>query len=171
MYEYINVLYESSRLDTSQLVSLADFFGHVSYKIIPLTLQYCVQLSSIVEYMLYNNNNPCNTSSNNEYIYEIACYTLLNILQPFAQLIYDTRTFASGTGSVSGSGPGTGSSMVNNRFRDVSKEDRIEKCELCYTIYIRIKHKIDIIRKIYKKNMKVQYILIQLIPLLDLATA
>ena len=152
MYEYINVLYESSRLDCTQLVSLADFFGHVSYKIIPLTLQYCVQLSSIIEYML------CNNSNSNEYIHEIACYTLLNILQPFAQLIYDTRSTNT-------------ASMVNNRFRDVSKEDRIEKCELCYTIYIRIKHKIDIIRKIYKKNMKLQYILIQLIPLLDLATA
>jgi WD40 repeat protein len=142
LMDYLNVIYEGSKLDVSQMIILSDFFISVNFRKISLTLSHCLFLSQILDGMLHEKS---------EYFIQASIIAYTQILQPFAQLIYETRGMYT-PGSV-----------------DISKEERLSKCNSCFTILCRTRKRIETVKKLFKKDSRISQYILQLTPLVDLA--
>lgn len=144
--EYLKVIHEGSRLDPSQMITLNDFFASINLKSIGLTLTHCLQMLQFFDTMLYDKSETCLTT---------AVHSLVVLLQAFADLIHDTRHSMNGA------------SMV-----DLSKEERLQKCNSCVHILLRMKSSpLELIKKTYRKSNRLYTLLNQLQPLIDLAVS
>ena len=144
--DYLKVLHEGSRLDPSNMITLNDFFASINLKSIGLNLTHCLNMLQIFDTMLYDKSEICISTT---------VQSLVVLLQAFADLIHDTRHSL------------TGASMV-----DISKEERLQKCNSCVSILSRMKtNRIEYIKKTYRKSNRIYTLLIQLQPLIDLAVS
>lgn len=157
--DYLNVIYESSQLDATQMITLGDFVTAVgpSLRSVGFTLAHTCRLSRIFESMI---------SDKSEHVLRAGLQAFIYVLQLFAQLIYDTRSCVI-FGSV-----------------DLSHEDRLRKCNDIYTIICRVRKRIETVKKhamgAIKREIRdgqesgtsgsaIQQLLLQLTPLVDLA--
>ena len=126
MVTQLQSMYEGSRHDRIQLFALADFFTSANLASCTLTLDVCVNLLPILEPM---------SSDQTEYIVHASLTGILFLLEAFGDLIRQTRATMSVGGAV-----------------DLSREERLLKCNTCHAILLRIKNNLLSIKSRYRND-------------------
>jgi hypothetical protein len=152
---------------------LADFFKAVQLRGNGVNLDFCMGILPVLEDMMSPTTTTTSSTpsvvmggffspvaaSNNrtsggpsEYVVESVLKSLIALCEGFGELIYSTRALGSNHGGV-----------------DLSREDRLKKCNACYTVLERLKLKIRPLRLQYRRstNLVLLELLDKIEPLLD----
>lgn len=108
----IQSMHEGSRHDSNQIFPVADFFTSADLGACSLNLDICVALLPVLEAM---------TNVPTEYIVQAALKGITVLQEAFGDLIRQTRA----TMSIGGV--------------DLSREERLNKCNACHSIFVRVK--------------------------------
>lgn len=113
--------------DPKQLIAAADFFGAIELRGHGMNLAACSKILPVLEGML---------DGNLECLALAALRTMVTLIEVFGDLIRQTRSV-----------------MVAGGV-DLSREDRLQKCNACHIVLCRIRARLDAIRLKYRKSRK-----------------
>lgn len=137
--EHLEVLGDAMVLDNPQNASIiVDFLMGVDFQGNFLSLDACVKLLPIVDSVVTYTTSRVQPTD----VIVFACYkTLVALAQGFGELIRNTR-----------------SAMVAGGV-DLSREERLNKCNLCYQVFNKAKQRLDIVRHQYRQHSRVVTVL------------
>lgn len=128
--EYLTSIEASSNHDTIQLGVIADFMSAVDLKSCNnITLNNCPYLLSMLELFV---------SINFPRLVLVSLQWVISLHESFGTLIRQTRC------------------VVLSNGVDLSREERLNKCNACHNVFCRIKLKLDSLRNYYRKNIGVR---------------
>ena len=125
----LQMLHEGSLLDNRQLTVIVHFFNAVEFRGSGVNLDLCCQLLPILVTLL--TQEYC--LQFDHYILA-ALHTIKSLLEAFGDLIRQTRAVVVAGGV------------------DLSREDRLQKCNRCYNLFCKIRDGIDKIKRLHRKN-------------------
>lgn len=126
--------------DPKQLIPAADFFAAIELRGHGMNLAACVKILPVLEGML---------DGNIECLAFASLRTMVILVEVFGDLIRQTRSV-----------------MVAGGV-DLSREDRLQKCNACHAVLCRMRTRLDSIRKKYPKSRKFLEVLSQAQNILD----
>jgi katanin p80 WD40 repeat-containing subunit B1 len=145
--EYIETISKGTVHDPSQLILLADLFLSVELKGSNFTLDFCVGFMVVLESMI-----SINERLSVNVVVSAALKGFTELCDGFGELIRSSRAMKmSGGGGV-----------------DLSREERLRKCNVCHAVVDRLKGKLDRIRQIHRTDTKLLRIIDRLTPLIEL---
>ncbi len=140
--EHLSTLYDSAKHDTSLLITVADFFTAIELRGNGLSLDLCAKIMPFLEQLL---TTPEGWAS--EYITSAVVKSFNSLLRAFGDLI--VQTISTYNNVVTGN---------NNRHQlgvDISREQRIERCSICYEILSRLEKRLDSMKLTHRKNLQI----------------
>jgi WD40 repeat protein len=120
---------------------LTDFFSALSFEHQKLNLDSCVTILPIIENML---NTASSHKTSSEYIVIVVYKALIELASLFGELIRSTRSIIS-IGGISGV--------------DISREERLRKCNICYDAFKRAKQRVEVYSYQFKQNTEIKDLL------------
>jgi hypothetical protein len=145
--EHLGVIIESASLDKTQLFLLADFLNSIEIKQADINLDGCARMLELLDTM----TNGLDGAGSARVVSGVL-KSMISLLDAFAELIRSTRAAISiGV--------------------DLSKEERIKKCNICYQVVHRMKMRMDQLRHQHRKDKKIQALIVKATPLIDVATS
>jgi hypothetical protein len=137
--EHLEVLGEAMILDNPQNASIiVDFLMGVDFRGNFLSLDACVKLLPIIDNVVTYTTSRVQPTD----VVVFSCYkSLVALAQGFGELIRSTR-----------------SAMIAGGV-DLSREERLNKCNACYQIFNKAKQRLDIVRHQYRQSSRVATVL------------
>lgn len=123
------------------LFILSDFFAAMNLQHQHLTLDACVKILPILDDMLL----ACNQNKSSEQVVFAAYKSLVSLALAFGELIRSTRS------SIS----------IGQKGVDLSREARLEKCNICYDVFQKARQRIELMKYQYRNNQEMNEILDQ----------
>jgi hypothetical protein len=120
---------------------LTDFFSALSFEHQKLNLDSCVTILPIIENML---NTASSHKTSSDYIVIVVYKALIELASVFGELIRSTRSIIS-IGGISGV--------------DISREERLRKCNVCYDTFKRAKQRVEVYSHQFKQNTEIKDLL------------
>jgi hypothetical protein len=124
---HLTTLQVLAQQDPKQLFSAADFFNSIELRGHGMNLEYCTKILPVLESMM---------DSGQEHQILSAMKTTVTLCEVFGELIRQTRSI-----------------MVAGGV-DISREDRLKKCNLCHVVLMRIRSRLDSTRITFRKSAK-----------------
>lgn len=143
--DHLSTMHEGSRSDAAQLVVLGDFLSAVEFKGMALTLDSCMRLLALLERVFAGAEGWSLES-----VVVAVLKTLKSLLDAFGELIRQTRSI-----------------MIVGV--DLSREERLRKCNACHTSLLRLRDQIDQLKHYHRKSVRVIEKVMGLQPLLERA--
>lgn len=147
--DYLCNIHESSRHDPLQLCLLADFLLAVELRGNGLCLDSCVRLLPLLDGMLrglgeggMDGSGGLGSIGSGEHVVNATYRSLINLLEAFAELIRTTRQHS-------------GYSGLPGAPVDLSREERLGKCNLCHSILMRIRGHSAVLRNNFSKSRRI----------------
>jgi hypothetical protein len=135
--DHLQTLADAMKYNNLQNISiLSDFFSAIELKNQNLTLDACLKLLPIIEDLLQA-SNQLKTSTNEVILYTVF-KSLTSMLAAFGELIRSTRATMS-VGNMGG--------MV-----DLTREARLNKCNVCYDVFSRVKGRVDMVKYQFRNS-------------------
>ena len=144
--DYLCNIHETTRHDPLQLCLLADFFCAVHLRGNGLCLDSCVRLLPLLDSMLGQSRGLDAAGSGSGpgggvHVCVAALRALVALCEAFGELIKSTR--------ASAAGPSSAYSPV-----DLSREERLGKCNLCHSILLRARGQLAGLRERHARHAK-----------------
>lgn len=139
--EHLSTLYDSAKHDTSLLTTIADFFTGVELRGNGLSLDLCARLMPFLEQVV---TTPEGWAS--EYVTSAVLKSFNYLLKAFGDLI--SQTISTHSNIVTG----------HNRHQlgvDISREQRIERCNICYEVLMRLVKRLDSMKLTHRKSLQI----------------
>lgn len=145
--EKVATMQAGSVLDPSQQTVIADFLCSIDLRGAGITLEDCGKFLKLLENMMTESGKW-----KSEHAVVAILKSLVSLLESFGELIKQTRSII-----VVG---------VN-----ITREERLDKCNLCHAILRRVRNRMDQIRHHHRHSHRVLDLATTLQPLIDSATA
>mmetsp|Transcript_13082 Transcript_13082/g.19727 ORF Transcript_13082/g.19727 Transcript_13082/m.19727 type:complete len:819 (-) Transcript_13082:122-2578(-) len=138
--EHMKTIQSTGSHDTSQLVVLSDFLTMVDLKNSVVTLDVCGQLLPVLDTALDSGNGA---------LVSAALRGVVSLCESFGELVRQTRMAAATGGGV-----------------DISREERLRKCNVSHATFSKIRNKLDSLRHHHRRNIALRGIVDRVQPLL-----
>eukprot|EP01038_Epipyxis_sp_PR26KG_P006458 gene6458-8882_t len=148
----LKALSDAITYNPSNLILLADFFEAMQLNGQGLSLDACVQIMPVINDMIsynyyYNdamNYNAVgvgngNNSNLSDHVIHACFRSLISLAEAFGELIRQTRS----------------SIVVVSGGVDLTREARLEKCNICHAIFLKTKGRIDQFKHHFRKNDRI----------------
>lgn len=131
---HLREIQESVCNDPLQLVVLSDFLSAVKFKGPSISLDCCVRVFPVLEGMISHRDGW--TSS---HVTITVMDTFVTLCEMFGDLIRQSRA----------------ASFISVGGVDISREERLKKCSICFDILVGVKNRLEMIKNHHKKNQAV----------------
>jgi hypothetical protein len=128
--DHLTVLSDALQHSVGNLSTLADFFDAVELKGNGLNLDSCVKLLPILEAMISHS-----TSYSSEHVMYATLKSLASLAEGYGELIRNTRATIIVSGGV-----------------DLSREARLNKCNACYSVFMRVDSRTDMLKRQFRAS-------------------
>lgn len=128
--DHLTVLSDALQHSVGNLSILADFFDAVELKGNGLNLDSCVKLLPILEAMISHS-----TLYSSEHVMYATLKSLASLAEGYGELIRNTRATIIVSGGV-----------------DLSREARLNKCNACYSVFMRVDSRTDMLKRQFRAS-------------------